>query len=65
MSAPLPPTTIRVAAVAAVLLAAAAAGQPPDGVERTPRIASEWWRVASNPDLGVLGSDALGNLAQL
>jgi hypothetical protein len=45
------------AATAAILLAASVLAQTPAGARRIPRIDGEWWTVATNPDLGVLGSD--------
>jgi hypothetical protein len=42
---------------AALLLAGGAVAQSPDAAKRVPRIEGDWWQVASNPDLGVLGSE--------
>ena len=51
-------TTARCLCVtAAVLLAASVSAPQADAVKRTPRVVGDWWQVASNPDLGVLGSD--------
>jgi hypothetical protein len=57
MVSPLSTAKRVVAAAAAVLLAASVSARQPNAVKRIPLIEGEWWQVAGNPDLGVLGSD--------
>jgi len=57
MSLPLSTPARCLGVTIAVLLAASVSAPQADDVKRVPRIDGDWWQVASNPDLGVLGSD--------